>query len=613
MQDQAKRLLLAVGLALLVMVAWNKIFSPPPSKPPSAGSASTTSMTTPTPPLVGLQKSQAGTLLDGRRPTAVAHPAVGPVIEDETNRIVLHFPNASVSFSERDAALVSWKLADPKYLHDPSFGEIIARGRGALLVNFARSTYAVPEGATWVGEKLSATEVRFRYESDTIQITKTFTVHPADYLVSLAVEVSTRGAGDAQQRLVITSFGFQDPKIAEGSQHDHARVFMSSTLAQGEISATPYKRIVEAPRAMTDIRWTGFDHPYLLVAIAPDPKVLHVEKLTVATGAPGEIQTDVLYPMTTVRAGLPVAYQMIAYIGPKYYAQLENADKIAGFSTGFKDTVDLGWFEVIGRPLLWLLEFFHGVAGNWGIAIILLTVLVKLATLYWTTKSMRSMKAMAVLGPKMKDLQSKYSNDKAKLQQETMALYKHHGVNPLAGCLPMLLQMPIWMALYRMLSSASELYLQPFVGGWIDDLTARDPLYVLPVVVTATMFLQSWLQPAAPAGDSAQQMQRKIMVYGMPLMFGIMGLFFPAGLTLYMFTNTLLSVFHSLYMNKFDKPSLAMAEKLKESEESSKVAAAAEAAKSSPSRGDGGDGQKRSAQSKQSVASRSNSKRKPNR
>jgi YidC/Oxa1 family membrane protein insertase len=181
---------------------------------------------------------------------------------------------------------------------------------------------------------------------------------------------------------------------------------------------------------------------------------------------------------------------------------------------------------------------------------------------------------MAVLGPKMAELKKKYGNDSARIQQETMALYKHNGVNPLAGCLPIFLQMPIWIALYRMLSSASELYLQPFIGGWIGDLTHRDPYYILPVVVTGTMFLQSKLQPAT--GDSAQQ---KIMLYGMPLMFGVMGLFFPSGLTLYMFTNTVLSALHSLYMNKFDKPSLALAAKLKEATEAAKKAAEDEAAK----------------------------------
>src|SRR5207253_2637407 len=141
--------------------------------------------------------------------------------------------------------------------------------------------------------------------------------------------------------------------------------------------------------------------------------------------------------------------------------------------------------------------------GNWGIAIILLTIVVKLVTLYWTTQSMRSMKEAASLAPQIKALQAKYPDDKQRQQAEQMALYKEHGVNPVAGCLPMLLQMPIWIALYRMLANAGELYLQPFIPGWISDLTTSDPYYVLPIVLVVTMFIQARLTPQSV--DSKQQ------------------------------------------------------------------------------------------------------------
>jgi len=189
---------------------------------------------------------------------------------------------------------------------------------------------------------------------------------------------------------------------------------------------------------------------------------------------------------------------------------------------------------------------------------------------------MRSMKAMAALAPQMKNLQAKYKGDNQRLQAESMALYKTHKVSPIAGCLPIFLQMPIWLALYRMLSSAGELYQQPFIHGWIDDLTFKDPFHILPFILVGTMFLQARLTPAT--GDSRQQ---KFIQYGMPLMFGVMSFFFPAGLTLYIFTNTCLSALHSIYMNKFDKKSLAMVAKIKESVE-------AAAAKDAPSDKKGG-------------------------
>lgn len=551
MQDQAKRLLLAVGLALVVMVVWNQFISPPP--PPKPATTQTAKDGAPVPVVSTVARSQVGTSVDGR-----AVPAPGAEQAQPEQKIALAFPNLAIEFSNRDAALVSWRMTDSKYLRDPHLGQMVPVGRGLLLVNFARSTHVIPKGATWQGEKLSDTQVRYHFRDDAIDVVKTFTVRPEVYLVTLNVQVTVL-AGDSVQRVAVTSYGYQDPRAKEENR-DHMRAFMSATLVNGELEHTPHKSLQESPRVATGFRWTGFDHPYLLIASAPSPKVSNVEKFTAATGEPGGIQTDILYPAQTMRAGeAPASIDLVTFIGPKHYAFLEEADKVAGFSTGFKETVDLGWFKIIGRPLLSILQFLHGLVGNWGVAIILLTVLVKLATLYWTTKSMRSMKAMAVLAPKMKELKDKYGNDNAKLQQETMALYKHHGVNPLAGCLPIFLQMPIWIALYRMLSSASELYLQPFIGGWIGDLTARDPLYILPVAVAGMQFLQTRLQPVT--GDSTQQ---KIMMYGMPLMFGVMGLFFPSGLTLYMFTNAALSALHSLYMNKIDKPSLAMAAKLKE-------------------------------------------------
>jgi YidC/Oxa1 family membrane protein insertase len=324
------------------------------------------------------------------------------------------------------------------------------------------------------------------------------------------------------------------------------------------------------------VHWTGFEHPYLLVGLAPNPKAGTVAKQTYAD-ADGLMQTDMLFPDTPVAKGAPLSTTVVGYLGPKNYDKLEHADTIAGFPTGFQTVIDFGWFSFIGKPLLWLLLKFQAVVGNWGIAIVLLTLLVKIATLYWTTKSMRSMKAMAALSPQMKALQEKYKDDRQRLQLETMALYKTHGVSPLAGCLPMLLQMPIWVALYRMLSSAGELYQQPFIRGWIDDLTSTDPYYVLPVVLVVMMFAQAQLTPTN--ADPTQKTQQQLMKYGMPIMFGVMSFFFPAGLTLYIFTNTVLSAVHSIYMNKYDKKSIALTEQLKKSQAAAAAAKDAAAAK----------------------------------
>ena len=398
-------------------------------------------------------------------------------------------------------------------------------------------------------------------------------------MVKLDVKLAVKAAGaqGAHETLEATAYQVQDPKKATtgSSRGAQPRQWDSSTLrSDGELLSTPITSILEkGARYEAAVKWSGFEHPYLLVAFAPNPSGGIVSKRTFAEPT-GLMQTDLIFAPSLFKQGdPPVTRQIVGYLGPKSNAQLDGSDEVAGFSTGFKETVDLGWLRIIAQPMLWLLLAFHSVVGNWGIAIVMLTIVVKGVTLVWTTKSMRSMKAMAVLGPQMKALQERFKEDKQRLQMETMALYKQHGVNPLAGCLPMLLQMPIWWALYRMLSQAGELYQQPFIPGWINDLTAADPYYVLPILLIVTMFAQARLTPTTI--DPSQQMQQRLMQYGMPLIFGFASLFFPAGLTLYIFTNTCLAAMHSIWINKYDKKSMALTAQMKKNQ------AAAAAAKES--------------------------------
>ncbi|MEZ4367821.1 MAG: membrane protein insertase YidC [Kofleriaceae bacterium] len=627
MQDQGKRLLLAVGLALGLMLLWQVIFPPakPAPKPPVAdGSGSsaevagpvssvgrpagaTTPVTQPTPSSgVGVAAgsgsaagsaaeadggSAAGSAAaagsadgsaaagsaadpgsDAARlelpPTAVEAP---PALVLPTEQpIELAFPGVVVTFTNHGAALKSWKLTDPKYARDHTHGEFVPAqpGRGALQVNFANSSLVIPANATWVGEKLGDTSVRYTYAGADLKVVKTFTVHPAEYLVQLVVDVTvTGGASPAMQTLAVTSFAYEDPAEKPTSRRGQGALEWRASCMRGESVRTANVKKVHAARTAaeigtSDVTWGGFTHGYLLLATAPRRAPGEVVACNAYPGVddaglkvPGMLQLDLLVPPVAQPVGAPPqSRELWTYIGPTHYRQLKGAAEVAGYHTGFEVLTDFGWFGFIGKPLLWLLHTFHGWVGNWGIAIIMLTILVKLATLYWTTKSMRSMKAMAALAPKMKELQAKYGSDRARIQVETMALYKEHGVNPLAGCLPILLQMPIWIALYRMLSSAGELYLEPFIPGWIGDLTQPDPFHVLPILLIVTMFAQAKLQPQTQTG-----LQQKLLMYGLPLGFGIAAFFFPSGLSLYIFTNTLLSAAHSIYMNKFDKKSLELA------------------------------------------------------
>lgn len=563
METQGKRLLLAVALALGVMFAWNQIF-PPPKEPPKPKETATQ----PT-PVDAASKSTVGLTPDGK-----PAPSTGKRGPEQT--IELSFPNVEVTFSSYGGVIKSWHLTDPRYDRDKTKGELVPQtgDTGAFAVNFANSTLVLPAETEWIGTKVSDRVVKYTLDTPTLSVEKTYEVVPDTYLVKLHVKATPKTGGEANQALAVTFFGFQDPKDdGGGGQSIAPRVWSSSTLRGGEIFHTSVKSVLVKPRFEYNFTWTGFEHPFMLVAAAPKPQAGLLEKVTTADPT-GLMRTDIIFPRTVLRGNQPIEGELVAYMGPKHYSQLEAAEEISGFPTGFTNTIDLGWFAFIGRPLMWLLLQFFSFVQNWGIAIVLLTILVKGLTIPFTTKSMRSMKAMAVLAPEMKALQEKYKHDRQRLQMETMALYKQHGANPLSGCLPILLQMPIWLALYRMLSSTGELYQQPFIPGWIDDLTTSDPYYVLPIVLMVTMFLQARLTPMSP--DPSQKLQQNMMKYGLPLMFGIMSFFFPAGLTLYIFTNTILSALHSIYMNKFDKKSIAIAEKIKEAQETQKKAAAAE-------------------------------------
>ncbi len=559
MENQGKRLLLAVGLALAVMLVWNLAF--PPDKDDTKQSAQGS----------GSQVVAGAGVTGPAAPPPITTAPVAP--RGPELPIVLEFPGKlTATFSNYGGALISWQLADKKYLTDPSTqrkGEMLPGrpGTGAFYVDFPRSDLKLPPSVEWQGSKISDTQVRYSLQVPGFNLEKTFTVYPEAFAVKMALKATlTVPAGTvARQQLAVSSFGWQDPTAdMDGSSQVEARIWNSATMRDDEVFHTNLNALIAAPRFMADVQWAGYEHPYMLQAYAASALATeNIDKYSYAIGVDGVMRTDLMFPVAMMKAGdPPIQRSVMGYLGPKSYQKLELADESAGFTTGFKDTIDFGWFAVIGKPLLWLLLKFYAFFGNWGIAIMLLTFLVKLATIYWTTKSMRSMKAMASLAPQMKALQERYKDDRQRLQAETMALYKQHSVNPIAGCLPILLQMPIWIALYRMLSSAGELYQAPFIPGWIDDLTATDPYYVLPIVLMATMFAQARLTPAT--GDSRQQ---KFLMYGMPLMFGVMSFFFPSGLTLYIFTNTVLSALHSIYMNKYDRKSLAMVAQMKKNAE----------------------------------------------
>lgn len=317
------------------------------------------------------------------------------------------------------------------------------------------------------------------------------------------------------------------------------------------------QEIEEEPKRFAgNVDYAALDRHFFLAAVVTDAAPTErctVLPFTKATGAVNRetgkpvvahgFQIAVEHAPVELAPGEVKSLKHLAYFGPKQVGLLEE------FSHDLGENIDFGWFGVISRPMLWVLVKFHEYTGNFGIAIILLTLLMKILTFPLTQKSYVSMQQVRKLKPEIDALQKKYGHDRATLGQKQMALYQEKGINPLAGCFPVLVQMPIWFALYRTLSMAVELYQQPFAFG-IVDLTQPDMLLpfgisLLPLIVGALMLGQTWLQP--PPDD---QPQMKYMMWFMPFMFTFLMLQMASGLSIYMITNSLLTMAQQFYIKK---------------------------------------------------------------
>lgn len=251
---------------------------------------------------------------------------------------------------------------------------------------------------------------------------------------------------------------------------------------------------------------------------------------------------EVVYKPTTLSD--KIVFEQTLYAGPK------SIDALKAIDSTLAKIVDFGFFGFIATPLLYVMKFFHGLVGNWGLAIILLTLLVRFAVLPFNIMSFRSMKAMQKIQPAVQSLREKYKEDPMRLNQEMMSLMKENGANPLGGCLPMLLQIPIFFALYRVISSSVELYQSPFML-WISDLSVHDKFYVLPIIMAVAMYFQQKLTPT-----TMDPMQAKIMTF-LPVIMCLFMLQLPSGLTLYMCVSTLFGIAQQYIIMRDSKPALA--------------------------------------------------------
>jgi len=256
-----------------------------------------------------------------------------------------------------------------------------------------------------------------------------------------------------------------------------------------------------------------------------------------AGGLPEHYTIAMVVPLGEVAPGATQVHESTLFVGP----QEEN--KLAALAPGLELVKDYGWLTVLSKPLFWLLSQLHSYLNNWGWAIVALVVVLKAAFYWLNATAYRSMAKMKGITPKITEMRERLKDKPQQMQQEMMKIYREEKVNPLGGCLPILVQMPFFIALYWVLLSTVEMRNAPWIG-WITDLSDSDPWFILPVLMTLSSLLQVWLNPTPP-----DPMQAKLMWF-LPLAFGFMFFFFPAGLVLYWLTNNLLSIAQQWFINK---------------------------------------------------------------
>jgi YidC/Oxa1 family membrane protein insertase len=380
-------------------------------------------------------------------------------------------------------------------------------------------------------------QVRLKAEGDSkLKVTKVITLHKGSYLIDIAYELENVG----QQTATVSSY-FQlvrDSVAPEGSlrflpTYTGAAVYTDKEKLKKVQFSDIDKGKTEYPKQPDD-GWIGILQHYFVAAWLPKEQTnreFFTHKLD------GDLYSvGVVLPSLVIDPGQKARMGSTLYAGPTE----ANLDKIA---PGLGLTVDYGWLTIIAVPLFWVMSLFNDWTHNWGVAIILLTILIKLLFFPLSAASYRSMAKMRAVAPKLEKIKQQYADDREQLNRAMMELYKTEKINPLGGCLPVVIQIPVFIALYWSILASVEMRNAPFFG-WITDLSAADPYYILPLIMGTSMIIQTRLNPKPP-----DPMQAKVMQI-MPIVFSVMFFFFPAGLVLYSIVNNLLSIGQQWYITR---------------------------------------------------------------
>lgn len=518
--DFQRRTLLAIVVCVLIWVVYASLLAPPPPEAPAKLAKTTTEQSADK--AASARATEAEAAADAKPASEV------PLVTHKLKTDLLALEVGNLGGFVRRTELLSKQFLGPDGRGDDF---LALNGDTSLAVSFdANETdFRMPRLAGWEVVGQTDTSWSLRYKDLDVEILGDLKLVEG-YEGQLNLKVLNRSSKRQSHKMLLkTQYGL--PK--ESSSYNIHRGLCATVDDVEEFSESDVAE--QSGTIRGQIRWAGIDSKYFLSAVVPVHPVQTCEV---------RLSDDAAKLVSTVSSNAVIlepnesrTYEFGLYMGTKEMESLSRYAVVPGVH--LEDAVDWGWFggltRFLGEKMLWLLRVFYNLTGIWGVAIILLTVVVKVLTLPLTFKQMRSMKKMREIQPELTALKAKYADDRVRQAQEMQALFQRAGVNPLAGCLPMLVQLPIWIALYAMLNTAVELYREPFL--WLPDLTQQDPFYILPLAMGALMYFQMKIQPAGVDNEQA-----KMMAWMMPIIFTVMMLFLPSGLCVYIFANVLLSL-----------------------------------------------------------------------
>ena len=524
-----KRAVLAVTLSLIVLIGYQYLFAPEmPMVPEKTAQVSVTSEKSAEPAKAQTPAQEAPKT---QTPTDVGIEGLSDkevVVETDTVRAVLNSKGASIK---------SWTL---KRYKDRANGgvpvDLVPSAREQLGLVSVENGNKTPDNLLYVSDKESlngAGSVTFTaVRPDGVKVTKTFTIQESSYKAGLKVSYENSGPSMVTERPALSISMIS--KAEEQGVLFHELAYLSGK----DLNRVPAGKIKDEKAGSGEMEWVYLGDKYFITAVIPQ-KGTEAEVYSKKVGE-DLYEARLVFGSLQIKPGETKVGEYDIYFGPKEVDILKTA------GSKLERAIDLGFFDLVAYPMLLSFKWMYKVIPNYGWVVILLTVIIKLIFFPLSQKSYKSMKDMQKIAPLMEQLREKYKDDKERLNREVIELYKRHKVNPLGGCLPMILQIPVFFALYAVLNGAVELRHAHFML-WITDLSTKDPYYVTPLLMGATMFIQQKMTPST--ADPAQQ---KVMMI-MPVIFTFMFLNFSSGLVLYWLVNNVLSIGQQHYVNKYIK------------------------------------------------------------